>query len=216
MSKTYTVKQGDHLFGIAEENGFHSYSIIWDHPQNAQLKQTRQNPNILFPGDQVFIPDLELREESRSTNQRHKFQVSTEQLQLRLVLEDVYEKPIAGASCNLIVDGDSHKLTSDGSGLIELPIQPDAKKAVLIVDSDETPFENVEIPIKIGHLDPVDKLSGQKARLNNLGYFAGDVGGPADDAFESAVEEFQCDQNLTVDGKCGPATQAKLKQLHGC
>ena len=216
MSTTYTVKQGDHLFGIAEQNGFHDYTILWNHAQNAQLKQTRQNPNILFPEDQVFIPDLELGEESRPTNQRHKFQVNTEQLKLRFMLEDIYEKPIAGAPCNLIVDGDSHTLTSDGSGKIELPIRSDAKKAVLIVDSDQTPFERVEIPIKIGHLDPIDTLSGQKGRLNNLGYFAGDVTGPADDDFESAVEEFQCDQSLTVDGKCGPATQAKLKQVHGC
>jgi murein L,D-transpeptidase YcbB/YkuD len=34
--------------------------------------------------------------------------------------------------------------------------------------------------------------------------------------FLSAVEEFQCDHGLTVDGKCGPATQARLKQAHGC
>lgn len=216
MSKTYTVKQGDHLFGIAEENGFHDYSILWDDAQNATLKQTRQNPNILLPGDQVFVPDPEIREESRPTNQRHKFQVNTEKLQLRLVLQDIYEKPIAAAQCNLIVDGDLHKLTSSGTGLIELPISPSAKQAVLIIDSDQTPFEKVEIPIKIGHLDPIDTLSGQKARLNNLGYFAGNVTGPADDQFESAVEEFQCDNSIGVDGKCGPTTQSKLKQVYGC
>ena len=34
--------------------------------------------------------------------------------------------------------------------------------------------------------------------------------------FLSAIEEFQCDHGLVVDGKCGPATQAKLKQVHGC
>ncbi len=55
--------------------------------------------------------------------------------------------------------------------------------------------------------------SGQQARLDNLGYFASDGD---DDAFKSAVEEFQCDNSLTVDGDCGPATQAKLKQVYGC
>ena len=34
--------------------------------------------------------------------------------------------------------------------------------------------------------------------------------------FEMAVEEFQCDQGLKVDGICGPQTQAKLKKLYGC
>jgi len=216
MSKTYTVKQGDHLFGIAEDNGFHDYHILLDHPQNAGLKKLRQNPNILFPGDQVFIPDPQLGEESRPTDKKHSFQVNNQKLLLRLVLEDLYEKPIAGAPCDLVVEGNMQKLTTSGRGLIELPIPSDAKNAVLIVNSDQTPFQKVEIAVKVGHLDPVDALSGQKARLNNLGYFAGDVDGQADDDFESAVEEFQCDQNVTVDGKCGPITQAKLKQVHGC
>ena len=69
-------------------------------------------------------------------------------------------------------------------------------------------------PIKIGHLDPVDELSGQIGHLNNLGYFAGRLDGSDTHAFESAVEEFQCDNGLTVDGVCGPNTQSKLKQVH--
>jgi peptidoglycan hydrolase-like protein with peptidoglycan-binding domain len=35
-------------------------------------------------------------------------------------------------------------------------------------------------------------------------------------AFRSAVEEFQCDHGLTVDGDCGAQTQAKLLSVHGC
>jgi len=48
------------------------------------------------------------------------------------------------------------------------------------------------------------------------GYYLGrlDVDNPA--KFRSAVEEFQCDHDLTVDGDCGPQTQAKLKQVYGC
>jgi hypothetical protein len=30
------------------------------------------------------------------------------------------------------------------------------------------------------------------------------------------VEEFQCDNSLTVNGICGPNTQAGLKQVYGC
>jgi hypothetical protein len=213
MANMYTVKQGDHLFGIAEKNGFHDYHILWDHPNNAQLKKTRQNPNILFPGDQVFVPDPETREETRSTDKRHSFVVNTQTLQLRLILEDLYEKPIAGAPCDLMIDGDIHKLTTDGQGLIQLDIPGKAKNGFLIVNSDQTPFQGVQIPVKIGCLDPIDTPSGQQARLDNLGYFPGDGD---DDAFESAVEEFQCDHNLTVDGVCGPVTQAKLKQVYGC
>ena len=256
MAGYYTVQQGDYLSKIAKKNGFPDYHTIWNHPNNADLKQTRQNPNVLFPGDQVFVPDFEPRQESGGTEQRHTFVVKRQPLKLRLVLEDIFEKPIAGAPCTLLVDGQAFQVTTDGSGKIEQEIPPNSKDGVLVISDDQTPFQNDVIPIKIGNLDPVDQLSGQIARLNNLGYFAGDLdatqgtsgsgnnadssgsgsddngssaGGDGDgdnsasggqqgsnDQFRSAVEEFQCDQGLTVDGKCGPITQAKLKQAHGC
>ena len=214
MAAYYTVQQGDYLSKIAKENGFPDYLTIWNHPSNVDLKQQRQNPNVLFPGDQVFIPDFGPRQESGSTEQRHIFVVKRQTLKLRLVLEDIFEKPIANAPCTLLVDGQPFQVTTDGSGKIEQEIPATAQDGVIVISDDQTPFQNDVIPIKIGNLDPVDQVSGQIARLNNLGYFPGD--GTDADAFESAVEEFQCDHGLTVDGICGPLTQAKLKQVHGC
>jgi hypothetical protein len=216
MAEYYTVEQGDHLSKIAKDNGFTDYTVIWDHPDNADLKKQRQNPNVLFPGDQVFIPDMEQKHESGPTDKRHTFAVNKKTIKLRLVLEDIYEKPIAGAQCALLIDGQIYQLTTDGNGKLEQEIPLDAKEGVLTIRGDQTPFQNEIIPIKIGHLDPADEISGQIARLNNLGYFAGPLDGSDTDAFESAVEEFQCDHGLKVDGDCGPKTQAKLKDIHGC
>ena len=214
MGGYYTVVQGDHLSKIAKENGFPDYHIIWDHPNNSVLKDKRKNPNVLFPGDQVFVPDKEEKQESGNTEKRHIFEVKKEPLKLRLVLEDYLEKPIANAPHALLVEGEVGQQTTDGKGHIERDIPLDAEEATLVIRGDETPFADVPIPVKIGHLDPEEALSGQLARLNNLGYSPGD--GTDDEAFESAVEEFQCDNGLTVDGKCGPITQAKLKKVHGC
>jgi N-acetylmuramoyl-L-alanine amidase len=216
MPGNYVVKQGDHLSSIAQENGFSDYAVIWDHANNAELKKKRENPNVLFPGDVLFIPDREIREETRPTDQRHEFVLRKPVLRLRIVLEDLYEKPIAGAKCLLIVEGVSRDVTTDGNGKINEIIPPDAHQSVLVIRDPQTPFHDLPIPIKIGHLDPVEEPSGQAARLANLGYYLA----PADqlDAveLESAVEEFQCDFHLKVDGICGPATQARLKQAHGC
>lgn len=55
-------------------------------------------------------------------------------------------------------------------------------------------------------------ISGQSGRLTNLGYFSGDVNQPEPADFKSAVEEFQCDHGLAVDGICGPITQASLRR----
>ena len=48
-------------------------------------------------------------------------------------------------------------------------------------------------PILIGHLDPIDTVSGQKARVNNLGYFAGPLDQVNEALLRPTVEEFQCE-----------------------
>jgi hypothetical protein len=218
--KHHVVAQGEHLPGIAKRHGFSDYRTIWLHVQNASLKTERQNPNVLFPDDRVFIPDKQLKQEPRPTDQRHRFRVERPPLKLRLILEDVYEKPIANAECELRVEGETRAVTTNAQGRIEQDIAPDAQHAILIIKDAQTPITEIRIPIKIGHLDPENKVSGQKARLNNLGYFAGPEDNRSEEEnrtlFVSAVEEFQCEHGLTVDGKCGPSTQAKLKQVHGC
>jgi N-acetylmuramoyl-L-alanine amidase len=216
MSSFHTVVQGEHLSGIAKKYGFSSYKTIWDHGQNAELKKKRQNPNVLFPGDRLFIPDIEGKEESKNTEQKHRFELKTEKLKLRLVLEDQYEKPISSAPCEFHIENDVRHVTTDGKGKIEQDIPSTAESARLIIRSKETSLDDLIIPIKIGHLDPADEVTGQQARLANLGYFTGPIDGQDNPAFRLAVEEFQCDHGLPVDGICGPQTQAKLKDVHGC
>jgi hypothetical protein len=217
MSGNYTVKQGDYVSKVARQFGFSDYRTVWDHGQNSELKTKRKNPNVLLPGDQLFIPDRELRQEARPTDQRHKFEVHAKpQLQLRLVLEDQFEKPIADANCVLVLEGETRKVTTDGEGRLEEILPPLVHDALLIIQDPQTAFNGLQIPVKVGDMDPVDEISGQEDRLNNLGYFAGSKGDPDDPRFRSAVEEFQCDFGLHVDGDCGAKTQAKLKQAHGC
>jgi Putative peptidoglycan binding domain len=220
VSTIHTVEDGEHLSRIARKHGFTNHTVIWDHAQNAELKKARKNPNVLFPGDQVFIPDREERTESRSTDAKHRFVAKREPLKFRLVLEDLYEKPIANAKCELHIEHEQFKVTTDGHGKIERDIRPTDEQAFIVIQDLQTPFNEIAIPVKIGRLHPPDKPSGQLARLNNLGYLAGPIPGKSREEnealFVSAVEEFQCDHGLVVDGKCGPVTQEKLKQVHGC
>jgi hypothetical protein len=216
MPTTYRVKQGDHISGIAKQFGFSDYLTIWNHPNNAQLKTLRVNPNVLFPGDSVYIPELIPSDFPRPTDLLHKFNVHVEKLKLCLVLEDLYEKPITNAECSLQIGFDTFSVTTDGTGRLEHDISPEAVDALVTIKAPQSPFQGTQIPIKIGYLDPVEETPGQQARLKNLGYYWGEIDGAASDTLESAVEEFQCDAGLGVDGVCGPATQAALKRMHGC
>jgi hypothetical protein len=214
MGTYHTVVQGDYLAKIARQYGFADWRTLWNAPENKDLKDKRKNPNVLFPGDSLFIPDKETKEESRPTEQRHRFQRLGEALMLRIVIQSANGKPIANASCQLQIDGTVYPLKSNAQGMIEQAIPATAEGGKLIVESAEFPFR--EIPVKIGHLDPVEEIPGQQARLNHLGYNAGDSAHPNPAWLRSAIEEFQCEHGLTVDGVCGPKTQAKLKEAHGC
>ena len=217
MATDYIVQQGDYLSKIAKEFGFPDYRTIWDHPDNSELKSKRKNPNVLYPGDKLVIPDLKLREEDCALDRRHTFKMKEPELRLRLVLEDMYEKPIANAECLLAIEGAFRRITTDGQGKIDEPLRPGTTSATLIIhDAEQTHLNSVEIPIKIGHLDPLEELSGQRARLKNLGYFPGKADDENDPVFVTAVERFQAEHGLTVDGICGPKTQGKLKDVHGC
>jgi hypothetical protein len=213
----YIVQQGDYISKIAADHGFSDFNTIWNDPGNAELKALRTTPNVLMPGDKLHIPDRESRVEDRSTDATHEFVLSGKPLKLRLVIHDMEDKPVSGKSCDLKVTGspDVTPLSTDGTGLVEREIKPDAAAGSFKLKDDALPID-LDLTLQVGHLDPVDKITGQKARLNSLGYDAGEVNEDVTLQFKSAVEEFQCDQKLAVDGDCGKNTQAKLKQVHGC
>ena len=219
MSTRYVVKQGDHLTRIARAHGFDDFRIVWNDAENAELRQLRGNPNVLFPGDVVFVPDKEAKKESGSTNQRHRFVVNAQSLKLRVRWLDLSSKPLRDASVILSLDGTETRHVTNGEGQIEQPINQSADEGTIQFESDDLPFDKViPIEVHVGHLDPVETESGQRARLDALGYDAGDPqqAGDKNLAFRSAAEEFQCDNGLTVDGKVRPKTRAKLKEVYGC
>lgn len=213
---SYTVKQGDHLTRIARAHGFSDYRTIWDHPDNAELKKKRQNPNILYPGDVVSIPDSkDTKTVQGSTEKKHTFEKKGKPLVLRLELRHWNNKPLANTQCEIEMEGASFSLPTDANGRIEMEIPPEAECGKLRVKDSPYP----EVPFKIGHLDPIEEITGWKARLNNLGYYAGPVDDQETAQLLSAIEEFQIDffkSMSQVDGKCGTNTQAKLKEAHGC
>ncbi len=204
MSKTHIVRQGEHISGIAEEEGFGDFHIIWDRPENAALSASR-DPHILFPGDEIFIPDRSDKSEVEPTTQVHFFDVKIPKLFLRIRVHDPNNRPIAAAPCDLGLEGkDTISKDTDKDGLVvpEEQIPRRQKKAELRVHFQHQPVKKTDPPppeeilkfdLRIGSLNPKTKLSGQQARLNNLGYFAGfninDL-----EQFLWAAEEFRCDR----------------------
>jgi hypothetical protein len=207
VSKRHVVRQGEHLTGISKQHGI-SPDKIWTLSENADLKRTREKRDVLFPGDVLQLPDVESGVESASTEATHRFRLKSPVLVLRLVLRDASDRPVAGKDCILTVGSETHELTTDDEGVLEQKIPEDAVDATLEIDGND-------LTLEIGHLDPVTEQTGQKARLNNLGYNSGPVDCTCEAAFLSAVEEFQCDNDLHVDGIVGKNTRGKLVEVYG-
>ena len=192
----HEVKQGEHLSGITADYGFPGFTTLWNRPDNAALKQKRENPHVLLPGDKVFVPDKTVKEYSRPADNQHTLEVLTKPLFLKLELCREYDDPIANTACDLVVGSDTFALTSDGKGKLQQQISKKANSASLRIKDklqlhdSEIPFERL-LAIRIGDLDPVDETSGQVARLANLGYYRGPVDKVDPDEFQSAVERLR-------------------------
>ncbi len=52
----YVIRQGDHLAHLAHKFGFDPQAV-WQDGSNDELREARPDPNILCPGDVLYIPD---------------------------------------------------------------------------------------------------------------------------------------------------------------
>jgi LysM repeat protein len=53
----YTVRHGDSLSLIARRYKVATWQKIYYDPANADFRRLRPNPNLIYPGDVVFVPD---------------------------------------------------------------------------------------------------------------------------------------------------------------
>jgi hypothetical protein len=201
-----TIESGDTVAGLAALHGFADPHIVWGDPENAPLR-TRRQLDLLAPGDQLYIPARELRTVKVATGRRHTLKVARPAIRLRVALHDLLGQPRAGAAAVLEVDGVPQDLTADDEGVVEMAIPPTAREAVLVVDDQEYGLE-------IGKLPPIDDDQGVAHRLRNLGYLVDDTDDAA--AVRFAVELFQVDHGLTVDGADLDSIRQRLVEVHGC
>jgi len=94
MPDKHRIRQGDCLFNIASDRGF-LWQTIWNHPENVALRSLRRDPNILKPGDLLYIPDRTVKQEPRSTDRKHVFvdQGARAVLRLRIVDYEYQTQP---------------------------------------------------------------------------------------------------------------------------
>jgi hypothetical protein len=85
MSTTHKVRPGESLSMIAARYGFFSWKTLYDHPKNVELRKQREQPDLVLPGDQVFVPDKETKRIDVPTEAPARFVATAPKMETRLV-----------------------------------------------------------------------------------------------------------------------------------
>ena len=54
--RPYVIRQGDYVAKLAHRHGFDA-AEVWQLPKNETLRRKRGSPDILYPGDILYIPE---------------------------------------------------------------------------------------------------------------------------------------------------------------
>ncbi len=247
MGISHTVEPGEHLSGIAARFGFNDFRTIFDHPDNAELRKKRANPSVLRPGDIVAIPALAPKQETAATGRVNPFVAAGNIVGLNVRVEKLGGVAMAdrsttaamaeraGARGTALALDPPQSGKTDAAGKVAIVIsRTTAEGELTLTGNPTTDLGDTQFRMIVGGLNPaLDEdtgavprdpvtgkadVSGVRARLTNLGYFAGYTDRDADQ-LAWAVEEFQCDHRKThglkVTGTLDRKTLEALRKVHG-
>ncbi len=205
----HTVGIGECVSSISRKFGFASWRTVFDDPKNAELRARRPNPNVLELGDVIFVPDPDPHLEQSMTDRRATYRTLALPTRLRIRFEG--SRP---NDYELLVGGQSHKGSVGPGGMIDVPIPGDASAAELRMWPAGIADQEDRWTISLGELDPVTKLTGVQARLDNLG-FSCPVDGVESDETTRAIAAYQRWRGVGDGaGTLDEATRGDLGRFH--
>jgi hypothetical protein len=207
----YIVRQGDYLAKLAFVLGFDA-DEVWNDPKNADLKTLRPNPNILAPGDILYVPEKKpddgLPIEKGADN---NYSAPVPKVEVVLVFRSD-DQPLANEPCEVLgLDGADPSTDADGKLTLKIPVTI-RQVSVHFTGPDLT------YDIRVGDMDPHTEDSGVKKRLANLGFFPQtsrrnpDI--DEDEMLGAALSLFQKANGLEPTGKIDDATRKALIDGH--
>jgi len=215
MAKTrlveHLVRAGECVASIAA-SARTSLEALWTLPENAELRQTRDDPYVLAPGDRVQVPVAEGQRHTLATGMRHVFRRIATHTDFEVTAR-LARRPRADIGFVLVLDGDEgHAIegTTDGASVVRARIPASARRGVLrFADGRGT------MSFGLGELDPLATMAGIQGRLRDLGYYAHAVDGIWGPRTARALRNFQRAHALPVTGRADDATVAGLRGSYG-
>lgn len=160
----YVIKQGDYLARLAYVFGFDA-NQVWNDPANDDLRKLRPDPNMLCPTDILYIPNQAAATPpmpSLATGQTNNFVSDAPTVKISIK----FSNPSRASQAFTISELDSLTgLTTDSGGAASFSVPVSLEVFTVVFTNDGASFQ-----CKVGHIDPIDTLSGVVQRLQNLGY----------------------------------------------
>ncbi|MDP9034560.1 MAG: peptidoglycan-binding protein [Myxococcota bacterium] len=203
----YVVRQGDFLTKLAIQHGFDAEEV-WNHPKNESLRSVRASPDVLCPGDVLYLPPPRPKTWHPLTvggDNRFVATVPVIKVSLKLTAEGA---PLANKACRVEGAGPVLQLTTGGDGSLAFSVPMSA--TILALVFDDPPLRYSLCP---GWMDPDTTASGVGARLANLGYVDQTAVHP--DVIADALRAFQADNGIEPTGIMAEATRKALVGAHG-
>ena len=214
----WEVKQGDSMSSIADQTG-HFWPTIWNDPANKKLKEKRADPETLYPGDKVKVPDLREKQEKRAVDLIHSFKRKGVPIEISFRLSLPEEISPAATPYQLKVGKRTYQGKTDDDGCLTHWITPSAKKGTLTFHLDDPRLPpKITRTLEVGYLAPIDTTSGVESRLFNLGFLSPTAETEDEDEDEilaSALRAFQRANDLEETDEPDSETRDALKDAHG-
>lgn len=204
----HVVRKGECITSIADRYGFF-WETIWSHAENADLRKARSDPHTLTENDRVFIPDRVPKDVTCATTKRHTFRRKGIPALVRVQIFDRMRLRKNEGFTLTLDTGGSISGTTDGEGVLCVPLPTTARSGQLVIGPDAFTME-----LRFGELPPIETLEGVQARLKNLGFFSGDVDGAESPKLARALKLFQSAYDLSPSGEADDATRSLLDDMH--
>ncbi|WP_394838682.1 peptidoglycan-binding protein [Pendulispora rubella] len=212
MPKNHTVKLGDCMASLAQENGFSDYRAIYDDPGNTSLKSARPNPNILAEGDAVVIPDVASKSASAATGKVHTITITVVEAMFRIFIKDHTGVGIAGLAYEVEVGAVTFSGSTAADGKIECQISAVQRTGTLRLWKNKAAgIDGYSFPLEFGALEHESVDRACQERLLHLGFDCGGTSGTIDARTKEALRAFQKRAGLTESGNLEAGTRSKLR-----
>ena len=207
------MQEGDCTAKVAYGYGMFPQTV-WDHGENAALKELRRDMNILYAGDdaggpdKLYIPTLRIKAIGAEVGRQYLLRRRgvPAMLRVRFIDEGMPRADIPYLLTMRTLDGVPVRTiagATDAAGYLIEYVPPLSFYAELVLGKGaDQEFHD----FLVGYLDPADKETGIFERLQGLGY-------DMEDGTEPALAEFCVDHGVQ-DGASAAAISAAIKKAY--